>query len=67
MTNDLEKKHEEELWAMWGNYITAAGRIKKEIDRRQQTRHKLNVYDVEKRTPTPPKEAEKWQMTIPSK
>ncbi|MBL1264524.1 hypothetical protein [Candidatus Methylomicrobium oryzae] len=36
MTNDLEKKHEEELWAMWGNYITAAGRIKKEIDRRQR-------------------------------
>ncbi|MEC4747888.1 hypothetical protein [Methylomicrobium sp. Wu6] len=58
MRNDLEQKHDDELWAMWGNYITAAGRIKKEIDRRQRiTTYKLRVYNVEKRNQTPPKEA----------
>jgi hypothetical protein len=37
MTEDLKPKSDDELWAMWGNYITAAGRIKREIDRRQRT------------------------------
>ncbi|MEC4749078.1 hypothetical protein [Methylomicrobium sp. Wu6] len=35
MTNNIEQKSDEELWVAWGAYITAAGRIKKEIDRRQ--------------------------------
>jgi hypothetical protein len=35
--NDLERKHDDELWTMWGNYITAEGRVKREIDRRQRT------------------------------
>jgi hypothetical protein len=35
MNEDLKQKPDDELWTMWGAYISAAGRIKREIDRRQ--------------------------------
>jgi hypothetical protein len=35
MNEDLKQKPDDELWTMWSHYITAAGRIKREIDRRQ--------------------------------
>jgi hypothetical protein len=46
MTEDLKQKPDDELWTMWSNYISAAGRIKKEIDRRQRpTPAKRPVYN----------------------
>lgn len=36
MSEDLKKMNDEELWTRWQNYITAAGRVKKELDRWQQ-------------------------------
>jgi hypothetical protein len=35
MNEDLKQKPDDELWTMWGAYISAAGRIKREIDRRK--------------------------------